>query len=166
MTDLSNREVIGWSAKSKITTELAPDAMAMAWFRRQPEPGVLFHSDRVSQYTSRAYQAHLAKHGMRGSMLRIGNCQGNAPTERFVNSLKNERVRGTSYANRNDTTSDLFQYIAVFHNRIRCHSTLRYLLSTTFSQNCGERRDQKKRQHESGRLFRWFTGSCITLLSV
>lgn len=62
--------------------------------RRRPEPGVLFHSDRGSQYASHAYRARLATYGMRGSMSRKGNCWDNAPTESFFNSLKNERVHG------------------------------------------------------------------------
>ena len=81
----------------------------MAWFRRRPGPGVLFHSDRGSQYASQAYQVRLAAYGMRGSMSRKGNCWDNAPTESFFNSLKNERAPGVSYAARNEATSDLFQ---------------------------------------------------------
>jgi len=77
-------------------------AAVALWFRRRPEPGVLFHSDRGSQYASHAYQARLATCGMRGSMSRKGNCWGNAPTESFFNSLKNERVHGVRYATRDE----------------------------------------------------------------
>ena len=142
--DLFNREVIGWSIKPRMTTDLVLDALSMAWFRRRPEPGVLFHSDRGSQYASHAYQACLAKYGMRGSMSRKGNCWDNAPTESFFNSLKNERVHGVSYATRNEAMSDLFQYIAVFYNRSRRHSTLGYLSPTTFMQNWIERQNQQE----------------------
>ncbi|MBV2204672.1 MAG: IS3 family transposase, partial [Pseudomonas sp.] len=137
-------EVIGWSIKPRMTTDLVLDALSMAWFRRRPGPGVLFHSDRGSQYASQAYQARLAAYGMRGSMSRKGNCWDNAPTESFFNSLKNERVHGVSYATRNEATSDLFQYIAVFYNRSRRHSSLGYLSPTTFLQNWIERQDHQE----------------------
>lgn len=142
--DLFNREVIGWSIKPRMTADLVIDALSMAWFRRQPGPGVLFHSDRGSQYASHAYQAQLAAYGMCGSMSRKGNCWDNAPTESFFNSLKNERVHGVRYATRNDAMSDLFQYIAVFYNRSRRHSSLGYLSPTTFLQNWMERQNQKE----------------------
>jgi transposase InsO family protein len=142
--DLFNREVIGWSIKPWMTTDLVLDALSMAWFRRRPEPGVLFHSDRGSQYASYAYQARLATYGMRGSMSRKGNCWDNAPTESFFNSLKNERVHGVRYATRDEAESDLFQYIAVFYNRSRRHSTLGYLSPTTFLQNWIERQGQQE----------------------
>lgn len=142
--DLFNREVIGWSIKPRMTTDLVIDALSMAWFRRQPAPGVLFHSDRGSQYASHAYQARLAAYGMRGSMSRKGNCWDNAPTESFFNSLKNERVHGMRYATRDEAASDLFQYIAVFYNRSRRHSTLGYVSPTTFLQNWIERQDQQE----------------------
>jgi transposase InsO family protein len=99
----------------------------MAWFRRRPASGVLFHSDRGSQYASHAYQARLADYGMTASMSRKGNCWDNAPTESFFNSLKNERVHGVSYATREQATADVFHYIAVFYNRSRRHSSLGYL---------------------------------------
>lgn len=139
--DLFNREVFGWSIKPRMTTDLVLDALSMAWFRRRPEPGVLFHSDRGSQYASHAYQTRLATYGLRGSMSRKGNCWDNAPTESFFNSLKNERVNGTIYATRNEATSDLFQDIAGFYHRGRRPSTLGYLSPTTFLQNWIERQD-------------------------
>jgi len=142
--DLFNREVIGWSIKPRMTTDLVLDALSMAWFRRRPAPGVLFHSDRGSQYASHAYQARLAAYGMRGSMSRKGNCWDNAPTESFFNSLKNERVHGVSYATRSEAASDLFQYIAVFYNRSRRHSTLGYLSPTTFLQTWIEQQIQQE----------------------
>ena len=133
--DLFNREVIGWSIKPRMTTDLVLDALAMAWFRRQPPPGMLFHSDRGSQYASHAYQERLAAYGMQGSMSRKGNCWDNAPTESFFNSLKNERVHGSRYLTRAQASADLFQYIAVFYNRRRRHSSLGYASPTQFLQN-------------------------------
>ena len=142
--DLFNREVIGWSVKPRMTTDLVLDALSMAWFRRRPEPGVLFHSDRGSQYASHAYQRRLDAYGMKGSMSRKGNCWDNAPTESFFNSLKNERVHGTSYATRDEARSDLFQYIAAFYNRSRRHSALGYLSPVRFLEDWIEQQDQQE----------------------
>ena len=118
-------EVVGWSIRPRMTADLVLDALTMAWFRRRPAPGLLHHSDRGSQYASHAFQAKLAAYGMVCSMSRKGNCWDNAPTESFFNSLKNERVHGTRYATRAAAIADLFEYIEVFYNRRRRHSTLK-----------------------------------------
>jgi len=130
--DLFNREVIGWSIKPRMTADIVTDALAMAWFRRKPPPGVMFHSDRGSQYASQVMRDKLTGYGMTASMSRKGNCWDNAPTESFFNSLKNERVHGTRYATRAAAEADLFEYIAVFYNRRRLHSTLNYCSPTQF----------------------------------
>jgi putative transposase len=122
--DFFNREIVGWSLKERLTADLVTDALTMAWFRRRPKPGVLHHSDRGVQYASQAFQAKLAEYGMRCSMSRKGNCWDNAPTESFFNSLKNERVHGSRYRTRSDAKADVFEYIEIFYNRIRRHSTL------------------------------------------
>jgi putative transposase len=133
--DLFNREVVGWSIKPRMTTDIVLDALTMAWFRRRPAPGLIHHSDRGSQYASHAFQAKLAEYGMRCSMSRKGNCWDNAPTESFFNSLKNERVHGTRYASRAEAVADLFDYIEVFYNRSRRHSALGYTSPTQFLQD-------------------------------
>lgn len=143
--DLFNREVIGWSIQPRMTTPIVTDALAMAWFRRRPGPGVIFHSDRGSQYASHAMQARLADYGMTGSMSRKGNCWDNAPTESFFNSLKNERVHGARYRTREEATADLFQYIAVFYNRSRRHSTLNYCSPTQFLQDWISQKNQQSK---------------------
>ena len=124
--DLFNREVVGWSIKPRMTTDIVIDALTMAWFRRKPASGLVHHSDRGSQYASLAFQARLKKYGMVCSMSRKGNCWDNAPTESFFNSLKNERVHGTRYGTRAEAIADLFDYIEQFYNRRRRHSTLGY----------------------------------------
>ena len=124
--DLFNREVVGWSIKPRMTTDIVTDALTMAWFRRKPEPGLMHHSDRGSQYASHAFQARLQEYGMVCSMSRKGNCWDNAPTESFFNSLKNERVHGTRYRTKDEAKADLFDYIEPFYNRKRKHSTLGY----------------------------------------
>lgn len=122
--DFFNREIVGWSFKERLTSDLATDALTMAWFRRRPHAGLLHHSDRGVQYASAAFQAKLAEYGMQCSMSRQGNCWDNAPTESFFNSLKNERVHGSRYRTRADAKADVFEYIEMFYNRVRRHSTL------------------------------------------
>ncbi|MEJ8852667.1 IS3 family transposase [Variovorax rhizosphaerae] len=125
--DLFNREVVGWSIKPRMTADIVTDALTMAWFRRKPAAGVIFHSDRGSQYASQAMTAKLSEYSMTASMSRKGNCWDNAPTESFFNSLKNERVHGTQ--------AELFEYIEVFYNRSRRHSTLGYSSPVRFLEN-------------------------------
>jgi putative transposase len=122
--DFFNREIVGWSLKERLTADLVTDALTMAWFRRRPAPGLIHHSDRGVQYASQAFQAKLAEYAMRCSMSRKGNCWDNAPTESFFNSLKNERVHGSRYRTRADAKADVFEYIEMFYNRVRRHSTL------------------------------------------
>ena len=124
--DLFNREVIGWSLKPRMTTDIVTDALTMAWFRRRPAPGVMHHSDRGSQYASHAFQGKLKEFGMTCSMSRKGNCWDNAPTESWFNSFKNERYHGVRYATHADMKAATFEYIEVFYNRKRQHSTLGY----------------------------------------
>ena len=140
--DLFNREIVGWSIKSRMTADIVTDALTMAWFRRKPGPGLIHHSDRGSQYASAAFQAKLAEYRMVCSMSRKGNCWDNAPTESFFNSLKNERVHGQRYATRAEAIADLFDYLEAFYNRSRRHSTLGYKSPTQFLQ------DWIKTQHE------------------
>jgi transposase InsO family protein len=133
--DLFNREIVGWSIKPRMTADIVTDALTMAWFRRKPGTGVIFHSDRGSQYASQAMAAQLTEYEMTASMSRKGNCWDNAPTESFFNSLKNERVHGTIYATRADAQADLFEYIEVFYNRSRRHSALGYNSPVQFLEN-------------------------------
>jgi putative transposase len=124
--DLFNREVIGWSLKPRMTSDIVTDALTMAWFRRRPAPGVMHHSDRGSQYASHAFQDKLKEFGMICSMSRKGNCWDNAPTESWFNSFKNERYHGQRYATHAEMKAASFEYIEVFYNRKRQHSTLGY----------------------------------------
>lgn len=124
--DLFNREVVGWSLKPRMTADIVTDALTMVWFRRKPAAGLMHHSDRGSQYASHAFQGKLHEYGMVCSMSRKGNCWDNAPTESWFNSLKNERVHGLRYETRAEMTAASFEYIEVFYNRERRHSTLGY----------------------------------------
>ena len=143
--DLFNREVVGWSIKPRMTTDIVIDALTMAWFRRKPASGLVHHSDRGSQYASLAFQARLKKYGMVCSMSRKGNCWDNAPTESFFNSLKNERVHGTRYGTRAEAIADLFDYIEPFYNRRHRNSTLGYA-SPKQLLNAWIRRQHEKEQ--------------------
>jgi putative transposase len=142
--DLFNREVVGWAIKERMTADIVTDALSMAWFRRRPEPGLIHHSDRGSQYASAVFQALLAEYGMTCSMSRKGNCWDNAPTESFFNSLKNERVHGRRYRTRDEARADMFEYIEVFFNRRRRHSTLGFRSPIQFMQDWIATHDQAK----------------------
>jgi len=133
--DLFNREVVGWSIKPRMTADLVTDALTMAWFRRQPAKGLIFHSDRGSQYASHAVRRKLRHYGMSASMSRKGDCWDNAPSESFFNSAKNERIHGTRYKTRAEAIADVFDYVEVFYNRRRRHSTLGYRSPVQFLQN-------------------------------
>ena len=122
--DLYTRQIVGWAMRERMTQDLVIDALRMAWFRRRPSRGLMHHSDRGSQYCSHDFQKQLAEYGMLASMSRKGNCWDNAPSESFFNSLKNERVHGTHYQTRNDARADVFEYIEVFYNRVRRHTSL------------------------------------------
>ncbi len=132
MLDLFNREVVGWSLKPHMTADLVTDALTLAWFRKKPAPGLLHPSDRGSQYASHAFQDKLKEYGMICSMSRKGNCWDNAPTESGFNSFKNERVHGVRYATHAGIKAAAFEYIEVFYNRKRQHSTLGYKSPTQF----------------------------------
>lgn len=124
--DMFSRQVVGWSLQPHMQSSLVKDAMAMAWWRRRPEPGAIFHSDRGSQYCSQSFQAALAGWGIRSSMSRKGNCWDNAVMERFFLSLKMERVWQRDYANHAEARLDVADYIVSFYNAIRLHSSLGY----------------------------------------
>jgi putative transposase len=124
--DLFNREVVGWSLKPRMTADIVTDALTMAWFRRKPGAGLIHHSDRGSQYASHAFQAKLKEYGMVCSMSRKGDCWDNAPTESWFGSFKNERVHGERFETRDEVKAMAFEYIEVFYNRRRLHSTLGY----------------------------------------
>jgi len=142
--DLFNREVIGWSLKPRMTSDIVIDALTMAWFRRRPSPGIMHHSDRGSQYASRAFQDKLREFGMICSMSRKGNCWDNAPTESCFNSFKNERYHGLHYATHAEMKAASFEYIEVFYNRKRQHSTLGYRSPIQYLERWLNEQNQEK----------------------
>jgi transposase InsO family protein len=109
-------------------------ALDMALGRRQPEVGLLHHSDRGAQYASHDYQARLKTAGITVSMSRKGNCWDNAVMERFWGSLKSERTEGRIYVTREEAKTDVIDYIEMFYNSVRLHSTLNYLSPAQFEK--------------------------------
>ena len=130
--DLYSRAVIGWAMGAWLTGDLAQQALTMAIQHRAPKAGLLHHSDRGSQYAATAYQQLLATHGIVVSMSRRGNCWDNACVESFFGTLKRELIYHRQYRTREDAKQDIFEYIEVFYNRLRRHSTLSYYSPAEF----------------------------------
>jgi putative transposase len=107
--------------------QLVCDALRMAIWQRKPSKGLIVHSDRGSQYASDEYRRFLEFHGYQGSMSRKGNCWDNAVAESFFGSLKQERVQWKNYQTRYEAQQDILNYIAMFYNSRRLHSSLNYL---------------------------------------
>jgi len=123
--DLYSRQVIGWAMGKRIKKQLTLDALAMAYWRRKPLPGLLHHSDRGSQYACPDYRERLNQYGMVASMSRKGDCWDNAPTERFFRSLKSERLSDYRFVTRQAAEMQVLDYIS-YYNSSRLHSTLGY----------------------------------------
>jgi len=124
--DLYSRRVIAWGMGSRLTQELATAALTMAIEHRRPASGVVHHTDRGSQYAAIRYRTVLASHGLTASMSRRGNCWDNAVVESFFHTLKTEHVHQQRYRTREEARQDIFEWIEVFYNRVRRHSTLGY----------------------------------------
>lgn len=124
--DLYSRRVVGWAMDRRMKKALVIRALLMATNLRKPPPGLIHHSDRGSQYASHAYQKLLRQYGMVPSMSRKGNCWDNAPVERFFSSLKREWSGDRLYRTRQEAIADVREYVAVYYNSQRLHSTLGY----------------------------------------
>ena len=132
--DLFSRRVVGWSMASTMHSSLVRNALRMALAARQPQAGLLHHSDRGSQYAGYAYQSLLDDHHVIASMSRTGNCYDNATMESFFGTLKCELIHDRHYQSRAEARQDVFEYIEVFYNRIRLHSSLGYLSPVEYEQ--------------------------------
>jgi putative transposase len=130
--DLSSRRVVGWSMADHMRTELVADALRMAVAARRPGPGLIFHSDRGTQYTSTEFTDLLTEHKMVQSLSRPRQCWDNAVAESFFASLKIELVHRRSWATRAQARRAIVDYIEVFYNRRRLHSSLGYLTPTEY----------------------------------
>ena len=130
--DLYSRKIIGWSMDRRITRRLAIDALEMAVKRRTPPKGLLHHSDRGSQYASDDFRKLLKKNGMICSMSRKGDCWDNAPMESFFHTLKTELIYRCRFRTKEQARRAIFEYIEIFYNRKRLHSSLGYLSPEEF----------------------------------
>lgn len=120
--DLFSRQVVGWSMKPRMTTDLALDALLAAVWRRKPQEVVIVHSDQGSQFSSTDWQSFLKANHLVGSMSRRGNCHDNAVSESFFQLLKRERIKRKIYSTREAARGDIFDYIEMFYNPGRRHS--------------------------------------------
>jgi transposase InsO family protein len=132
--DLCSRTAVGWSMSDSLEKGLVLDALKMAHRRRQPGVGLVHHSDRGSQYASDEYRELLDDYGMKMSMSRKGDCWDNAVIESFFGTLKRELVHHRSYRTRAEARKDIFEYIEVFYNRERLHSSLGYMSPLNYEQ--------------------------------
>jgi transposase InsO family protein len=134
--DLYSRRIIGWSMSARLTSKLAQDALQNAINLRQPDNKVIVHSDRGKEYYASEYQTLLSSHDLTCSMSRKGNCYDNATMESFFHSLKVEQVHHDDYRTRQEARSVIFDYIEVFYNRQRRHSSLGYQSPISFEEKC------------------------------
>ena len=138
--DLFSRQVVGWSMRADMGRELVIDALDMAWFRRSPDSktsaktGLIFHSDRGSQYASYEFNTMLKERGITPSMSRKGNCWDNACSETLFGSLKVERLHGEHFETLRQAQDEALDWL-LWYNQTRLHSTLNYVSPTQFEQN-------------------------------
>jgi transposase InsO family protein len=134
--DLFSRQVVGWALHEEMRSELVMDAFQMAWLQRRPSPktGLLFHSDRGSQYASQQFQQMLREYGVQGSMSRKGNCWDNACSEALFGSLKVERLYGRHFETRRQAKDEILQWL-FWYNRKRLHSALHYQSPMEYEQS-------------------------------
>ena len=130
--DLFSRKIVGWSMADHMQTNLVRDALQMALQRRRPPEGLLHHSDRGVQYASDDYQQLLTRHHITVSMSGKGNCWDNAVMESFWSTFKTELIQQANYADRAEARRAIFEYIEVFYNRQRLHSSLGYVSPESF----------------------------------
>ena len=132
--DLASRRVVGWVVRETLQAELAVAALRMALADRRPAIGLVHHSDRGSQYTGGEYQAVLAAHGLVASMSRKGDCWDNAVAESFFATLETELILEADWATRADARAAIFEFIEVWYNRERRHSSLGYRTPVEFER--------------------------------
>ena len=130
--DLGSRRCVGWAMHDTMEVELVLSALRMARDARAPGPGLIFHSDRGSQYASGAFRAELAAHGMIASMSGRGDCYDNAVAESFFATLEFELLMKEDWQTRDEARRAIFRYIETWYNRKRRHSTLGYVSPATY----------------------------------
>ena len=132
--DLYSRKVVGHATSNRPRTELALEALHMAHAARRPKPGLIHHSDRGAQYASHRYRETLDARGIECSMSRRANCWDNAVAESFFGTFKNELIYRRPWLTRKDARDAIGEYIEIFYNRIRRHSTIGYVSPVAFEE--------------------------------
>jgi putative transposase len=130
--DVFSRRIVGWSMADHMRTELVTDALQMALAQRRPDPGLIWHSDQGSQFVSLAFGQQARAAGIAQSMGSRGDCYDNAVAESFFATLKKELIHGRSWPSKAELRTEVFEYIEVFFNRRRRHSTLGFLSPEQF----------------------------------
>lgn len=130
--DLYSRQVVGWSMDGNMRAKLVNDALLMAIWKRKPDKGLLWHTDRGSQYASDSHRKLLKLYGIEQSMSRKGNCWDNAVSESFFHTLKTELIHHQTFHSREEAKQAVFEYIEVFYNRERLHSANGYISPVDF----------------------------------
>lgn len=133
--DIFSRKVVGWSMSQRLYAELGVNALDMALKNRRPSPGLIHHSDHGSQYTSFAFSKRLERSGILGSMGTVGDALDNAVAESFFSTLQAELLDQQKWATRAELRLAIFDYIEVYFNRQRLHSTLGYLSPLEFERS-------------------------------
>jgi len=134
--DLFSKRIVGWAMAAHMREDLTLAALGMAVGRRGPVRGVIHHSDRGKQYASAKYRAMLGTHGIVQSMSGTGDCYDNAPAESFFSSMKKELVNRRRFATREEARLAIFEYIEVFYNQKRLHSSIGYVSPAMFEAAC------------------------------
>ena len=132
--DLFSRRIVGLAMCARMTSDLVISALKQALIHRNPEQGLMHHSDKGCQYTSREFQKVLKTNGIIVSMSGTGNCYDNAVMESFFHTLKTEHVHFEHYLTRQQAKLSIFEYVEVFYNRERLHSTLGYRTPAQFEE--------------------------------
>ena len=132
--DLYSRRIVGWSMDERMKATLVNDALLMALWSRKPKSGLIWHTDRGSQYASISHRNILKQHHVTQSMSRKGDCWDNSVAESFFHTLKTELTHHVFFKTRDDAKQAIFEYIEVFYNRKRIHSTNDYLSPADFEE--------------------------------
>ena len=130
--DLYSRKIVGWSMANHMRASLVNDALTMALWKRKPTKGLIWHTDRGSQYAADSHRNILKDHGIIQSMSRKGDCWDNAVAESFFHTLKTELTNHYQFNNQQEDRNVIFEYIEVFYNKIRIHSANDYLAPEKF----------------------------------
>ena len=134
IVDLFSRQIVGWSIDKTMTRELVLSALRQAYFKRKPGTGLIFHSDRGSQYCSKEFRQVLKQHQMLQSQSRKGDCWDNAVVESFFHTLKTEAIFHEVFETRAQAQAFIFEWIEAFYNRERLHSTIGYMSPVAFEE--------------------------------